>query len=165
MNHCSSLQVTNNRQIAECSVGIPADMDFINPDLSDMGGRNTGILPFQRPLLYFLDQLPSQMVFHCDGTNAHLMAFLDDSPFQFSGNSGVGGRQKMQMFKVATVADLAIQSMNPDSEVEQMPPHRQTMDITNANAFRSHLQRVTSRTVKSLAFDDPNQFSLQYSNL
>ena len=120
MNNCSALQITDNRQQAECAVGVPADMDFINADLSDMGRRNTGIFPFKRPLLYFLDQLLSQMVFHCDGTNAHPMAFLDDSPFQFSGNSDVGRRQKMQMFKVATMAGLTIQSMNPDSEVDQM---------------------------------------------
>ena len=102
-------------------------------------------------------QFPSQMVFHCNGTNAHLMAFRDDSPFQFSGSSGVGGRQKMQVFKVATVAGLTILSMNPDSEVNQMPPHRQTLNITNANTFRSHLQQTASRTVKIFAFDDPNQ--------
>ncbi len=158
MNNCSALQITDNRQQAECAVGVPADMDFINADLSDMGRRNTGIFPFKRPLLYFLDQLLSQMVFHCDGTNAHPMAFLDDSPFQFSGNSDVGRRQKMQMFKVATMAGLTIQSMNPDSEVDQMPPLRQALAITNANAFRSYLQRTTSRTEKILAFDDPNQF-------
>ena len=64
----------------------------------------------------------------------------------------------MQIFKVATMTGLAILSMNPDSEVDQMPPHRQTLDITNPNTFRSHLQQTTSRTMKSLAFDDPNQF-------
>ena len=64
----------------------------------------------------------------------------------------------MQVFKVATVADLAIQSMNLDSEVDQMPPHRQSLDIANANAFRSNFQRPASGAVKFLAFDDPNQF-------
>lgn len=65
---------------------------------------------------------------------------------------------RKQMLKVATVAGLAIQSMNPDSEVDQMPPHRQTLDITNANAFLSHFQRTASRTLKFFAFDNPNQF-------
>ena len=77
-------------------------MDFINADLPDMGRRYTGILSFQRPFLYFLDQLPSQMIFYRDGTNVHLMTFLDDFPFQIPGNSSVAGREKMQMFKVVT---------------------------------------------------------------
>ena len=55
-------------------------------------------------------------------------------------------------------ADLAAIRGNCDSEVDQMPPHRQSLDIANANAFLSNFQRTASRTLKFLALDNPNQF-------
>ena len=64
----------------------------------------------------------------------------------------------MQVFKAATVAGLAIQSMDFDSEIDQMSPYRQSLNIAHTNAFRSNFQRSASGTVKFLAFDDPNQF-------
>lgn len=62
------------------------------------------------------------------------------------------------MFKTATVIGLVILSMNPDSEVDQMPSRRQSQNIANANAFLSNFQRTTSRTLKFFALDNLNLF-------
>ena len=71
----------------------------------------------------------------------------------------------MQVFKTVTVAGLAIQSMNPNSEVDQMPSHRQSLDIANTNAFLSNFQRSALRTLKFFALIIQINFSLQHSNL
>ncbi len=60
--------------------------------------------------------------------------------------------------KTATEAGLARLSRNPDSEVDQMPFHRQSLDIANVNAFLSNFQRTVLRTLKFFAIDNPNQF-------
>ena len=60
--------------------------------------------------------------------------------------------------KTATKAGLARLSRNPDSEVDQVPFHRQSLDIANANAFLSNFQRTVLRTLKFFAIDNPNQF-------